>query len=570
MRQNRRDYLRNTSALLALLSGASVTASAADTPPAWESDVAYTGGDRVTHDGYIWEAKWWTKGDEPSTDSNVWKQIEEAGGGNGLKASFTVSDTYVEPGVEVSVDASGSDGSPSSYDWDFGDGTTASGQTASHTYDAEQEFTVTLTVSDGDASDSTSKQITVSENAPSEEFSIVGYYPSWKGNEDYQYYPEDIPFDKVTDVLYAFLDVKPDGSVVIPDSEVNHESLLQSFADLKQGPASDTDLKLSIGGWALSPGFEDAAATEENRTRFANTAVSLMRQYDFDGIDIDWEHPGPNRGVCECGSAEGPANHVKLLQAVRDKLDAVEEEDDRTYYLSVANGGSDWNASLIKHREVERVVDEIHMMAYDFTGVWHETAGLNAPIYGTPDDYPPSGDAQQYTIETTLEIWKNKGYWVDWMEWEDYGEPVEDPASLVLGMPFYGRGCKVENGIWDTFSLSDWQQGDPEHQNEVIPPGTWNDLLGPDQANTGAFDYGDLEENYEGANGWEKNVNEQGQVPWLWNEEQGIFISYDDPASIEEKVKLAKSRGLGGVMFWELSQDYNGTLLDAIHGQLNQ
>ncbi|RYJ08716.1 hypothetical protein ELS19_16920, partial [Halogeometricum borinquense] len=45
---------------------------------------------------------------------------------------------------------------------------------------------------------------------------------------------------------------------------------------------------------------------------------------------------------------------------------------------------------------------------------------------------------------------------------------------------------------------------------------------------------------------------------------------YDDPASIEEKVKLAQSEGLGGVMFWELSQDYNGTLLDAIHGQINQ
>ncbi|AFK20875.1 PKD domain-containing protein (plasmid) [Haloferax mediterranei ATCC 33500] len=570
MRQSRRSYLRNTSALLALLSGASATASAAETPPTWEPDVAYTGGDRVTHNGYIWEAKWWTKGDEPTTDANMWKQIGEAGGGGGIKAAFTASDTYVEPGVEISFDASGSSGSPTSYEWDFGDGATGTGETVTHTYESEKEYTVTLTVGNEDGTDTTSKQVTVSQNAPSDEFSVVGYYPSWKGNEDYQYYPEDIPFDKVTDVLYAFLNVKSDGSVVIPDSEVDHKGLLQSFADLKQGPAADTTLKLSIGGWALSPGFEDAAANEANRTRFAETAVSLMRKYDFDGIDIDWEHPGPNRGACECGSSEGPANHVKLLKAVRNKLDTVEEEDGRTYYLSVANGGSDWNASLVKHREVERVVDEIYMMSYDFTGVWHETAGLNAPIYGTPDDYPPSGDAQQYTLETTLEIWKEQGYWVDWMQWEDYGEPVEDPASLVLGLPFYGRGCKVENGIWDTFSLSDWQQGDPQYQNEVIPPGTWNHLLGSDQANTGAFDYGDLEENYEGADGWQKNVNEQGQVPWLWNEEKGIFISYDDPASIEEKVKLAKSEGLGGVMFWELSQDYNGSLLDAIDGQVNQ
>ncbi|MFC4405511.1 glycosyl hydrolase family 18 protein [Haloarchaeobius iranensis] len=625
MTQDRRSYLRNVSALVASVVGASAAASAGDTPPEWDSETVYTGGDRVVYDGYIWEAEWWTKdttpsesanvwtkigpvdggggggelppawsaeatytggdrvtyegyiweaewwtrGDEPTVEANVWTQVEPVEDPDepaGPTASFTVGDRYVEPGTAVEFDASGSEGDVSSYEWAFGDDATATGEVVSHAYENEGEYTVELTVTDGSgASDTATDTLTVDENAAGDEFKVVGYYPSWKGNEDYGYYPEDVPFDKVTDVLYAFLDVQPDGTVTIPDSEVDHESLLQSFADLKQGPAADTRLKLSIGGWALSPGFEDAADDPSGRQQFADTAVALMREYDFDGIDIDWEHPGPNRGVCECGSSEGPANHVKLLEAVRERLDEAEAEDDRTYYLSVANGGSDWNAALINHREVEQVVDDIYMMAYDFTGVWHETAGLNAPIYGTPDDYPPSGDAQQYTLETTLEIWKNQGYWVDWMEWEDHGEPVEDPGSLVMGLPFYGRGCIVEDGIWDSFSLPDWQQGDPEHQNDVIPPGTWNDLLGPDQANTGAYDYGDLAANYEGADGWEKQVNEQGQVPYLWNEYEGVFISYDDPASIEEKVQLAKDEGLGGVMFWELSQDYDETLIDTIN-----
>lgn len=40
-------------------------------------------------------------------------------------------------------------GDPLSYDWNFGDGTTAQGETASHTYTTSGMFTTTLTVSDG-------------------------------------------------------------------------------------------------------------------------------------------------------------------------------------------------------------------------------------------------------------------------------------------------------------------------------------------------------------------------------------------------------------------------------------
>ncbi|QDP95167.1 PKD domain-containing protein [Microlunatus elymi] len=73
--------------------------------------------------------------------------------------------TPTTDGLKVSVDASASsdpDGTISSYAWDFGDGATDTGKTATHTYAAAGDYTVKLTVTDNDgATDSTTKTVTV-------------------------------------------------------------------------------------------------------------------------------------------------------------------------------------------------------------------------------------------------------------------------------------------------------------------------------------------------------------------------------------------------------------------------
>ncbi|MFT4108332.1 PKD domain-containing protein, partial [Propionicimonas sp.] len=93
-----------------------------------------------------------------------------------LKADITISSTSANQsptasfsapvsGLTVNVDGSGSsdpDGSIASYAWDFGDGSTKSGATASHTYAADGTYTVKLTVTDDKgATDSATKSVTV-------------------------------------------------------------------------------------------------------------------------------------------------------------------------------------------------------------------------------------------------------------------------------------------------------------------------------------------------------------------------------------------------------------------------
>jgi PKD repeat protein len=77
-------------------------------------------------------------------------------------ANFGYSPVGPVVGDTVSFDASAStdsDGSISSYAWNFGDGTTGSGQFATHAFSTTGSFTVTLTVTDNDSAQSSTSVV---------------------------------------------------------------------------------------------------------------------------------------------------------------------------------------------------------------------------------------------------------------------------------------------------------------------------------------------------------------------------------------------------------------------------
>ena len=92
-------------------------------------------------------------------------------------AEFTSDRTRAFLPAAFEFDASASsdpDGQIVSYDWDFGDGSSGSGQAASHVYDSEGSYTVTLTVTDDKgATDSSSRTVTA----------VKGYTYTWRIGE---------------------------------------------------------------------------------------------------------------------------------------------------------------------------------------------------------------------------------------------------------------------------------------------------------------------------------------------------------------------------------------------------
>ena len=100
---------------------------------------------------------------------NFWNPFNTGGSNNNAPtASFTLTPPSGQAPLAVSFDASASsdpDGDPLTYFWSFGDGSSATGQAASHTYTAAGSFTAVLTVNDGNGgTGSDSEVITVGNN----------------------------------------------------------------------------------------------------------------------------------------------------------------------------------------------------------------------------------------------------------------------------------------------------------------------------------------------------------------------------------------------------------------------
>ncbi|KAK3061044.1 Chitinase 4, partial [Teratosphaeriaceae sp. CCFEE 6253] len=113
------------------------------------------------------------------------------------------------------------------------------------------------------------------------------------------------------------------------------------------------------------------ASTDAGRRTFARSAVALLKNLGFDGLDLDWEYPK---------SEAESRDFVTLLQAVREELEAYAHSlPSRPHFLlTVASPAGPSNCQWLKLREMDRYLDFWNMMAYDFAGSWDQHAGHQA------------------------------------------------------------------------------------------------------------------------------------------------------------------------------------------------
>jgi chitinase len=331
----------------------------------------------------------------------------------------------------------------------------------------------------------------------------------------------DISAKKLTHINYAFAHVSKDGDIVIenPDAPIR-------LAQLQALKAKNPALKIivSVGGWGAD-NFSDAAFTDSSREKFAASAVDLIKQYSLDGIDLDWEYPGqPGPGIKY--RPEDKENFTLMLKAVRGHLDVLSDERKRKgserYTLTIASAAGEY----FKHTEMDKLhvyLDWINIMTYDFYTSASRTTGHHTGLHRSLS----AGDSTGYA-EASVNQHLSAGI---------------PPGKLVLGVAFYGRGFTGVN---------------PEN----------NGLYQPFQKYAAGFPYGTLSRDYINKQGFTRFWDDAAKAPYLWNAATATFITYDDPESLKAKADFVKSHHLGGIMYWEHSNDPTEQLLDIIFNRL--
>jgi chitinase len=343
---------------------------------------------------------------------------------------------------------------------------------------------------------------------------VVGYVFT----QDAPLVPGQIDAHSLTRVNYAFANIK-DGRMV-----TGFASDAQNFLFLtglrKQNPGFT--VLVSVGGWLWSTNFSDIALTAQSRTVFIQSVMDFVNRYDLDGLDIDWEYPGL-AGAGHPFRKEDGRNFTLLLKELRNRFDKATVKSHRRLYLTLAAGASDDYLAHTEMKKVQEYVDTVNLMAYDYVEPGSDPlTGNHAPLFTDP------ADTRNYSGDASVRAFERAGV----------------PAGkILLGLPFYGH-------MWGEV---------PDRNHGLMQPG---------KAVPGAYAPYSAITSTMLNQGFVRYWDPVASVPYLYNSDKHIFVSYEDPESIAAKCHYVLTHKLGGVMFWDYSGDPAGVLLGAIDQSL--
>jgi len=326
--------------------------------------------------------------------------------------------------------------------------------------------------------------------------------------------PGEIDAASVTRVNYAFANIE--NGRMVPGFTKDQENF--AFLESLKPRNPSLTVLVSVGGWLWSTNFSDVALTSQSREVFIQSVMDFLTRYNLDGLDIDWEYPGMI-GAGHPFRAEDKQNFTLLLKELRARFTAETVKTHKRLYLTIAAGASDAFLTHTEMAQVQRYVDTVNLMSYDYYEPSSDTlTGHHAPLYTNP------ADPKKISADASVQAF------------EKAGVPA---AKILLGLPFYGH-------MW----------GQVAGQN--------HGLYQPGKPVPGAYsNYGIIIATMLN-HGFDRYWDSKASAPYLYNPDKQIFVSYDDPQSIALKCSYVLGHKLGGVMFWDYSGDPSGALLRAI------
>jgi GH18 family chitinase len=239
-------------------------------------------------------------------------------------------------------------------------------------------------------------------------FGFLGDWHYWESRWDYF----DLHKKYITDLCVSFAMPNSNGSLRFSSGG----DFWGTLRDLRTATANENiRCHIAVGGWSVSYGetgpgdpFYEMATNDEARAIFVDNIVDMCRNYNLDGVIMDWEYPPSN----------GEVIVEQLLLDVKLGLLALEEETGRKYEMSIAVSATSYGSSAYNYTSIT-FCDYVMVMAFDNTSAPHHS----------------SVDFAEETID----------YWID-----NRDVPNE---KIILAIPFYSKG--TASGSYYNFSNND-------------------------------------------------------------------------------------------------------------------
>lgn len=324
--------------------------------------------------------------------------------------------------------------------------------------------------------------------------SVGGYYAGWMARAGSV--PENFDPRQCTHIYYAFIGLSTTGKVKILDYDLEGgaSGLYSRITALKRRNPS-LKVILSVGGATGGSAdlFSGMARDPAKRRKFIYSATDIIATYDFDGLDIDWEHP----------SGADRANYKELLKRTNEQFES------KGWLLTAAVASSPKEGYHVG--AMNKYLDLVNIMSYDFYGPWGSYTGQNSALYASSVE--SDWEKENLNLVSCTGNWLRAGL---------------QRQKMVVGTAFYGRSFTLkypnQHGLHAPIIGAGVDDGTPSYKKICTSYDDWTKVWDSEQKN-----------------------------PYIYRGNQ--WIGYDDKDSIFSKGAWIKRQRFNGAMVWTINYD---------------
>ncbi len=279
--------------------------------------------------------------------------------------------------------------------------------------------------------------------------------------------------------------------------------------DKFQAKAQEKGVRISLvigGAEAYATRFAKIAADDTARAIFVDEIVNYITEYNLTGVDIDWEYPKENEKT--------------LFTLLMKEIYAAVKQIDPEYLITAAIPAGPFGYPKYDLKNSINYMDYVNMMSYDL-----QCSAVGGATYHHCALYKSLKTYNMCSVDESVTTYTKQGV------------PLE---KIIIGGAFYGRYSTVKS-----------------EKGAITEPSSGVSIT-----------YSAIKKNYLGKEGVTEYWDEKACVPYLFDSVNNIWITYENPKSIQAKCDYVVSKGVAGLMWWDYGSDSTGDLITAINEKL--